>query len=268
VRLEGKVALITGAARGIGEAIARRFVQEGARVAICDIADETGSVLADTLGERAHYMRLDVGSKVQWQAVVAKAEAVFGPLNILVNNAGIGGGGYVENFSEEEFNKILTVNQTGTLLGMQAALSSLRKGGRGSIVNISSLQGIEVDVGLTAYVASKFGVRGLTKSAALELGREGIRANSVHPGMIRTPMMGGHSLPDDFFGHIPLRRAGYEDRAGYPQDVANLVLFLASDEAGYVTAAEFVIDGGKSVRFATGGTSVGSRLGEGDAIGG
>jgi 3alpha(or 20beta)-hydroxysteroid dehydrogenase len=245
MRLEGKVALVTGAARGIGEAIARRFVEEGARVAICDIADEMGSALADTLGKLAHYIRLDVGSKVQWQAAVAKTEAVFGPLNILVNNAGIGGGGYIEDFSEEEFNKILTVNQTGTLLGMQVALPSLRRGGRGSIVNISSLQGLEVDVGLT-------------KSAALELGREGIRANSVHPGMIRTPMMGGHFLPDDFFGHIPLRRADYEDRAGDPQDVANLVVFLASDEAGYVTAAEFVIDGGKSVRFATAGKAGGS----------
>ena len=258
MRLEGKVALVTGAARGIGEATARRFVEEGARVAICDIADEMGSALADTLGKLAHYIRLDVGSKVQWQAAVAKTEAVFGPLNILVNNAGIGGGGYVENFSEEEFNKILTVNQTGTLLGMQVALPSLRRGGRGSIVNISSLQGLEVDVGLTAYVASKFGVRGLTKSAALELGREGIRANSVHPGMIRTPMMGGRALPDDFFGHIPLRRAGYEDRAGYPEDIANMVLFLASDEAAYVTAAEFVVDGGKSVRFATAGKAGGS----------
>jgi 3alpha(or 20beta)-hydroxysteroid dehydrogenase len=258
MRLTGKVALVTGAARGIGEAIARRFVAEGARVAICDIADEMGSALAGTLGERAHYIRLDVGDKAQWQAAVDKTETLFGPLNILVNNAGIGGGGYVENFNEEEFDKILKVNQTGTLQGMQVALPSLRRGGRGSIVNISSLQGIEVDVGLTAYVASKFGVRGLTKSAALELGREGIRANSVHPGMIRTPMLGGDLIPDEFFGHIPLRRAGYKDRAGYPEDIANLVLFLASDEAGYVTAAEFVIDGGKSVRFATAGGAGGS----------
>jgi len=253
MRLAGKVALVTGAARGIGEASARRFVAEGAHVAICDIADEAGRALAAALGEHAHYIRLDVGSQAQWHAAVAETEAQFGALNILVNNAGIGSSAYVESVTVEDFNAVLTVNQTGTLLGMQAALPSLRRGGQGSIVNISSLQGIEADVGLTAYVSSKFGVRGITKSAALELGREGIRANSVHPGMIRTPVMAGYPIPDDFFGHIPLRRTGYEDRSGAAEDVANLVLFLASDEASYVTAAEFVIDGGKSVRFATAG---------------
>jgi len=253
MRLPGKIALVTGASSGIGAAIATRFIAEGAQVSLADINAEAGNALAASLGPNARFQLLNVSSRDAWLEAIAETEAAFGPLNILVNNAGLGSQAYVESVIEEDFNRILAINQTGTLLGMQTAIPSLRKGGRGSIINISSLQGLEADVGLTAYVASKFGVRGITKSAALELGREGIRANSIHPGMIRTPATGGTHLPDDFFGQIPLRRRDRNDRGGYPEDIAGLAVFLASDASRYVTGAEFVVDGGKSLRFAAAG---------------
>jgi len=243
---------------GIGAGIVRRFVAEGASVAICDIAGGPGAALAAELGGTTCYVHLDVSNRSDWARVMAQTEAAFGPLNILVNNAGIGRLTYVENMSDQDWAAVLGVNLNGVIYGMQAGIPSLRRGGNGSIINISSLQGIEADVGLTAYVATKFAVRGITKSAALELGRDGIRANSIHPGMIRTPAMGGDYLKDDFFGSIPLKRRGYKDRAGYPEDVGGLASFLASDGAGYITGAEFIIDGGKSIRFATTGPAVGS----------
>jgi 3alpha(or 20beta)-hydroxysteroid dehydrogenase len=255
MRLSGKIALVTGAASGIGAAIATRFVAEGAQVTFADINAEAGIALAAAHGTNARFQLLDVSSRNAWQTAITETEAAFGPLNILVNNAGLGSQAFVESVTEEDFNRILAINQTGTLLGMQTAIPSLRKGGKGSIINFSSLQGLEADTGLTAYVASKFGVRGITKSAALELGRDGIRANSIHPGMIRTPATGGEHLADDFFGQIPLRRRDFGNRGGYPEDVAGLAVFLASDAARYVTAAEFVIDGGKSVRFAANGAN-------------
>jgi 3alpha(or 20beta)-hydroxysteroid dehydrogenase len=258
MRLAGKIALVTGGAMGIGSGIVRRFAAEGADVAICDLADERGLALAAELGGGARFFRLDVTDRNAWDRVVAQIEAEMGPLDIVVNNAGIGALTYVETMTMADFERVIAVNLNGVLFGMQATIPSLRKAGNGVILNVSSLQGIEADVGLTAYVATKFAVRGITKSAALELGREGIRANSIHPGMIRTPALHEDALPDDFFGAVPLRRTDRKDRAGYPEDVGNLAVFLASDEASYVTGAEFVIDGGKSVRFATPGRAEGS----------
>lgn len=244
--LTGRVALITGAAQGIGEGIARRFIEAGARVVIADRAVDKGTALAAELGESAHFVELDVTDLDAWNGAIAETEATFGPLNALVNNAGVAALTYLESFRQQDYDRVMKVDHEGVVLGMRAALPSLRRGGHGSIVNISSLQGIEADVGLLAYVAAKFAVRGVTKGAAVEFGKDGIRVNSIHPGFIRSDMTGG--VPDGLMGRIPLRRVE-GDRTGQPADVGGLALYLASDASSYVTGAEIVIDGGKSIRF-------------------
>ena len=237
-RLEGKVALITGAARGQGEAEARRFVVEGASVLLTDVLDAEGEAVAAELGERAAYRHLDVTSEADWEAAVADAEARFGPLTVLVNNAGILDFGPVQDQDVERFRKVVDVNLTGTLIGIKVGAASMQKAGGGSIINISSNAGI---VGLpqaAAYVSSKWAVRGLSKSAAQDLGPLGIRVNSVHPGGIATPMVGGGNTKSGWVRKLPIARWGQ------PEDVANVVTFLASDEASYVTGAEWSVDGG------------------------
>jgi 3alpha(or 20beta)-hydroxysteroid dehydrogenase len=237
-RLEGKVALITGAARGQGEAEARRFVAEGAKVLLTDVLDEEGEAVAAELGEAAAYRHLDVTSEDDWNAAVADAEARFGPLSILVNNAGILDFGPVQQQDVARFRAVIDVNLTGTLIGIKVAAASMERAGGGSIINISSNAGI---VGLpqaAAYVSSKWAVRGLSKSAAQDLGPLGIRVNSVHPGGIATPMVGGGDPRSGWIRKLPLARWGQ------PDDVANVVTFLASDEASYVTGAEWSVDGG------------------------
>lgn len=244
--LSGRVVLITGAAQGIGEGIARRFIRAGARVAIADRAVDKGEALAAELGESARFVALDVTDPDGWAAAIRDTEDAFGPLNALVNNAGVAALTYLESFKQEDYDRVMKVDHEGVVLGMRAALPSLRRGGHGSIVNISSLQGIEADVGLLAYVAAKFAVRGVTKGAAVEFGKDGIRVNSIHPGFIRSDMTGG--VPEMLMGRIPLRRPT-GDRTGLPVDVGGLALYLASDASSYVTGAEIVIDGGKSIRF-------------------
>jgi 3alpha(or 20beta)-hydroxysteroid dehydrogenase len=246
MRLAGKVALVTAGARGIGAAIVRRFVAEGAQVAICDVLDDAGEALAVALGERAHYIRLDVGAKSAWQAAVANTEAIFGPLNILVHDTGMGTSGISENGIDDDFSTSLLVGQASLFWGIQAALPSLRKGGRGSIVGLAPCMGTEARTGLAAYATVAYGIHGMTRAAAVELGDESIRANSVRPGLIRRAGINDDQHSGDGFGLIPLHREADADRAGQVEDVANAVLFLASDESSYVTGTEFFIDGGLS----------------------
>ena len=240
-RLEGKVALITGGSRGMGAASGRRFVAEGARVVLGDILDDEGKALADELGENARYVHLDVTSEDDWAAAVDTTEREFGALDVLVNNAGILRFGALEEEKLDDFRRLIDINLVGVFLGMRTAIPALRRAGGGSIVNLSSTEGLGASPFLSAYTASKFGVRGITKVAALELGPDKIRVNSVHPGGIDTPMT--HDLMGEqgrkyIAKKVALRRTGTAD------DVASLITFLASDESSYSTGAEFVIDGG------------------------
>ena len=234
-RLAGKVALVSGAARGMGASHAREMVAHGARVVCGDILDAEGERVAEDLGDAARYVHLDVTSPGDWERAVAVALAEFGGIDILVNNAGILNIGTVEDFPLSEWQRILDINLTGVFLGIRAVTPAMKAAGRGSIINISSIEGLRGAVMVHPYVASKWAVRGLTKSAALELGQFNIRVNSVHPGFIRTPMT--KHFPDNML-RIPL------GRPGQPDEVATFVVFLASDESRYSTGAEFVMDGG------------------------
>jgi 3alpha(or 20beta)-hydroxysteroid dehydrogenase len=243
-RIEGRIALVSGAAQGIGEAVARRFAREGASVLVTDVLDAAGQKVAAGLGAAAQYLHLDVTRPEQWDEAVGFALREFGRIDVLVNNAGIGTPpAALARVPLEEHRRIQDVNAEGVLLGMRAVVGPMAEGGGGSIVNISSIDGIVGVAGLTSYVASKFAVRGMTKSAALELGRKGIRVNSIHPGFIDTPMM--RAAGDELGASI--RKLLDEQpipRLGTPDEIAALALFLASDESSYCTGAEFVIDGG------------------------
>ena len=234
-RVDDKVALISGGARGMGAAHARMLVAEGAKVVIGDILDDEGKALADELGDAARYVHLDVTDPEQWKAAVATAVDEFGKLNVLVNNAGTVALGPLKTHDLKKWQQVLDVNLTGTFLGMQAVIDPMEAAGGGSIINISSIEGLRGAPWVHGYVASKWGVRGLTKSAALELAPQKIRVNSIHPGFIRTPMT--KHLPDDMV-MAPM------GRPGTPDEVATFVLFLASDESSFATGAEFVMDGG------------------------
>ncbi|MEV3905745.1 glucose 1-dehydrogenase [Mycobacterium sp. NPDC050551] len=234
-RVDGKVALISGGARGMGAAHARMLVAEGAKVVIGDILDDEGKALADEIGDSARYVHLDVTSADEWAAAVDLAVTDFGSLNVLVNNAGIVALGQIGKFDMAKWQKVIDVNLTGTFLGMQASVEAMKTAGGGSIINVSSIEGMRGAVMVHPYVASKWAVRGITKSAALELGAHKIRVNSIHPGFIRTPMT--KHFPDNMLT-IPLGRPGQSD------EVATFVVFLASDDSAYATGAEFVMDGG------------------------
>lgn len=240
-RLDGKVAIITGGARGMGATHVRRFVGEGAKVIFTDILVEEGHALAKELGENAIFLEHDVTNASEWDTIVAEAEVRFGPIDILVNNAGIAPSKPIEETTEEEFRKVIDVNQVSVFLGMKAVYTSMRKAKAGSIVNVSSLAGLIGARNQIAYVASKFAVSGMTKAAALEFGEYGIRVNSIHPGIIETPMtMNDETIAmlAEISKSIPL------GRTAKPEEVTNLVLYLASDESSYSTGSEFVIDGG------------------------
>ena len=241
-RFENKVVLVTGAARGQGEVEARLFHAEGACVVLADVLDGDAARLADELGPNALAVHLDVSDPQQWAAAVEAALARFGRLDVLVNNAGILRWGRIEDMCLDEYMQVIQINQTGCWLGMKAVLPALKAAGGGAIVNISSAAGIMAIGGASAYTASKFAVRGMSKCAALEFGRYGIRVNSVHPGGIDTPMV-----------HTPDRElnAAYQHqpiaRIGTPQEVARLVAFLASDEAAYMCGSVVEITGAQAV---------------------
>lgn len=238
-RLDGKVAIITGGSRGQGAAEARLFVGEGARVVIADVLDAEGEALAAELGDRAVYQRTDVTSEADWERVIAVA-GELGPLNVLVNNAAILRFNSIAETTLDEYMSVINVNQVGTFLGMRSAIAPMTAAGGGSIINISSIDGIGSKNSLVSYSSSKGAVRAMTKTAALELGQFGIRVNSVHPGGVFTPMIG--EVPRAIFdaGHQQLALG----RAADPVEIATMVLFLASNEASYCTGGEFVVDGG------------------------
>jgi 3alpha(or 20beta)-hydroxysteroid dehydrogenase len=239
-RLQGKVAVITGAARGQGEAEARRFVAEGASVLLTDVLDAEGEAVASSLGDAAAYRHLDVTSEDEWITAIADAEERFGPVTVLVNNAGILDFAQIHKQDVARFRTVLEVNLVGPLIGMKTVAPSMKRAGGGSIINVSSNAGIVGLPSAGAYVSSKWGLRGLSKTAALDLGAIGVRVNSVHPGGIDTPMIdfGGDSNDAPWAKSLPMGRMG---RA---EEVANVVTFLASDEASYVTGAEWSVDGG------------------------
>jgi len=241
-RLKDKHAIITGGAQGQGAAIARAFVAEGARVVLADVAADAGAALADELGDVASFVQHDVTDASSWDRLVAEAESNLGaPVNVLVNNAGILRFGDIDTMPLDDFEAVLNVNLRGTFLGMRAVAPGMKTNRQGSIINCSSVEGLAGMASLTAYTGSKFAIRGMTKAAAVELGAFGVRVNSVHPGMIDTPMTrvhGGDAAMEYGATRIPL------ERVGTPEDIAPLYVYLASDESGYTTGGEFAVDGG------------------------
>jgi 3alpha(or 20beta)-hydroxysteroid dehydrogenase len=243
-RLDGKVALITGGARGMGKSHVRHFVAEGAHVVFGDVLDDRGIAVAAGLGEdRCRYLHHDVTSETDWAAAVDSTTAAFGRIDVLVNNAGVLKFGRIAEMAAADLRRILEVNAVGTWLGMKAVLQPMTSAGGGSIINISSIEGFAGAAGLSAYSASKFAVRGMTKAAAREFGQFGIRVNSVHPGGVLTSMALAagtfeHVDAEAFVNSMPI------GRFAEPVEISRLVAFLASDESSYSTGSEFIADGG------------------------
>lgn len=243
-RVQDRVAIVTGAARGMGAADARVLVREGARVLLTDVLDDEGRKVAEELGDFARYLHHDVTKPGDWQHAVEFAEREFGNISILVNNAGIAlRATPIENLRESEYRRVIEVNQIGPFLGIQAVLPSMAKAGGGSIINISSVAGLVGEAQTAAYTATKFAMTGLTKVVAKELGPRNIRVNSIHPGVIATPLLqemtpGFEDFREMLLQSTPLRRLGTSE------EVSSVVLFLASDESSYINGASVVVDGG------------------------
>ncbi|EKX62745.1 glucose 1-dehydrogenase [Streptomyces ipomoeae] len=234
-RLSDRVAIVTGGVGGIGAAVVRLLASEGAAVVIADVREEEGADLAAELGGRARHVYLDVSDEAGWRQAVDEAERELGPVSVLVNNAGVTAWGPMEEQRLDSFRRVIDINLQGPWLGMRAVAPSLRRAGGGVIVNISSLAGLTAYAGIGAYAASKWGLRGLTKAAALELAPDRVRVCSVHPGAIRTPMTAG--FDDSYVSGQPI------PRFGEPEEVARMVLFIIAD-ATFSTGSEFVLDGG------------------------
>jgi 3alpha(or 20beta)-hydroxysteroid dehydrogenase len=244
-QLDGKVALITGGARGMGKAHVKRFAAEGAKVVFGDVLEEDGVKLAAELGDDVRFLRMDVTRPEDWAAAVELAVSAFGTLNVLVNNAGIIKHKDTEDMSLEEFRRVLDVNLVGQWLGLKSVIAPMKAGGGGSIINVSSTEGFVGAAGMTAYAASKFGVRGMTKCAAREVGEFNIRVNTIHPGAILTAMALDPDVvaatadsADAFMKALPL------NRMGKAREVTGAVVFLASDDSSYCTGTELLVDGG------------------------
>lgn len=240
MRLQGKTAVVTGGASGIGEATARLFIQEGAKVVIADLNEEKGRKLAGELGEAAIYMNVNVTKEDHITAMFAEAEAKFGQVDILINNAGIGSQGVSDELSYEDWHQIISINLDGVFLAAKHAIKAMKKNGGGSIVNMASILGHVGQAQTAAYTASKGGVVNLTRALAVEYASENIRVNAIGPGYIDTPLL--DQLDEDMKNHlISLHPLG---RLGTSEEVANATLFLASDEASFVTGANLMVDGG------------------------
>jgi len=241
--LDGKVAIITGAARGQGEAEARLFAAEGARVVITDVIADRGAALAAQIGAGARFVRQDVSREADWNHVIAEALAAFGRIDILINNAAISGATKLEATLPDDYDRVYRVNQFGVYLGMRAVLEPMKAVGGGCIINISSVAGTKGTSTLFPYAASKWAVRGMTKAAALELARYKIRVNTICPGVIDTPMNDGNSdhMMDVLLKTTPLRRMGE------PREIAEAAVYLASPAASFVTGADLTVDGGMAL---------------------
>jgi 3alpha(or 20beta)-hydroxysteroid dehydrogenase len=238
-RLAGKVAIITGAARGQGAAEARLFAEQGAKVVLGDVLEEEVRAVANEIGDAAASLKMDIRKPEDWAAAVAAAEAM-GPLNVLVNNAAVVHFASILDTTLEDYERVVGINQKGTFLGIQSVIEPMKRAGGGSIINVSSIDGLQAKNGIIAYAASKWAIRGMTKVAALELGHHGIRVNSLHPGGIDTLMGNPAKMDniDEFYRKYPIPRAGRSE------EIAQLALFVASDESSYSTGSEFVADGG------------------------
>jgi 3alpha(or 20beta)-hydroxysteroid dehydrogenase len=240
-RLDGKVAIITGGARGQGEAEARLFVAEGARVVVADVLEEPGHAVAESLGAAAIFEKLDVSSETDWARVVTKTVEHFGVFTTLINNAGIVHFSAFEDTTLEEYLRVIHVNQVGTFLGMRSSIRALTEAGGGAIVNVASIEGMRGSNGLVAYGSSKWAIRGLSKIGSVELARRGIRVNTLLPGAVATPMAA--PPPGAVVDREAMVAGRPIQRAGTPEELAQSALFLASDESSYISGAELVVDG-------------------------
>jgi len=239
-RLDGKVAIVTGAARGQGEAEARLFASEGAKVVLGDVLDDLGRAVAKDIGAAATYVHLDISSEADWRNAIAAAQEM-GPYKVLVNNAAIIRPAAIEDTSTEAYLSVIMINQVGTFIGMRESLAAMRANGGGAIVNISSVDGMKGCNGLVSYNSSKWAVRGMTKTAAIEFGQYNVRVNSIHPGGVNTPM--GNPMNDPETETAPFQFQAIP-RIGAPAEIAAAALFLVSAEASYITGAELAVDGG------------------------
>jgi 3alpha(or 20beta)-hydroxysteroid dehydrogenase len=236
-RFEGRTALVSGGAAGIGAAHVRGFAAEGGRVVFGDVDEEGGTALAAEVGGEVRFVTHDVADEAGWQRIVAAAEEEFGPVSVLVNNAAVLPPFLpIDEVDAEDWRRVLEVNLTGSFFGIKYVVPSMRRAGGGSIVNTSSALGVMGTPNLSAYVSSKYGIRGLTQTAALELARDGIRVNSIHPGYTRTPM--NADVSEENTRDLPVARFAE------PEEVTAVAMFLASEEASFVTGAEYLVDGG------------------------
>ena len=257
-RLDGKVTLITGAARGMGKAYAQLFAQEGSKVALCDIRDDEGQALAESIGDDAIYLSLNVTDESAWQEAIAATEAAFGHVTTLINNAGIAESAPFYEMSLESFKHVTDVLQTGVFLGMKSIVPSMTAAGGGSIINISSIDGLMGMNNIISYVGAKWAVRGMTKAAAREVADRNIRVNSIHPGFIYTHLAveeEAHLAPTHALLDKHTEALAPMKRTGEPEEIAKLALFLASDDSSYSTGSEFVADGGLTSGYPAPGAS-------------